>query len=33
LSTNEIDQVQRFSILIMTDDAGATVREANPPKQ
>jgi len=33
LSTNEIDQVQRFSILIMTDDAGATVREASPPKQ
>jgi hypothetical protein len=33
LSTNELDQVQRFSILVLSDDAGAVVREANPPKQ
>ena len=33
LSTNELDQVDRFSLLIMSDDHGAVVREAPPPKQ
>jgi hypothetical protein len=31
LSTNEIDNVDRFAILIMTDSDGAIVREAAPP--
>jgi hypothetical protein len=33
LSTDELDQVDRFSLLIMSDDHGAVVREAPPPKQ
>jgi hypothetical protein len=33
LSTDELDQVDRFSILIMSDDHGAVVREAAAPKQ
>jgi hypothetical protein len=33
LNTNEIEQVQRFSILVLTEDAGALVREAAPPKR
>ncbi len=33
LSTNEIDQVQRFAILVMSDEHGAVVREVAPPKQ
>ncbi len=33
LNTNELEQAQRFSILILSDDYGALVREANPPKQ
>jgi hypothetical protein len=33
LSTSELDTVQKFSILIMSEDKGAVVREANPPKQ
>ena len=33
LSTNELDNVERFSILILSDEHGAVVREANPPKQ
>ncbi|MDT8389727.1 MAG: hypothetical protein RRC34_04360 [Lentisphaeria bacterium] len=32
LSTNEIDDVERFSILILSDEFGAVVREAAPPK-
>ncbi len=32
LSTNELDHVQRFAILIMSDANGAVVREAAPPK-
>jgi hypothetical protein len=31
LSTNDLETAQRFSILILSDDFGATVREANPP--
>jgi hypothetical protein len=33
LSTNEIDRVQKFSILVMSESDGAMVRETNPPKQ
>ncbi len=33
LSTDELDQVDRFSLLVMSDDHGAVVREAAPPKQ
>ena len=31
LSTNEIDFVDRFALLIMSPDCGALVREAQPP--
>ncbi|MEW6741411.1 MAG: hypothetical protein AB1486_01525 [Planctomycetota bacterium] len=33
LSTDELDHVSRFSLLILSDDHGAVVREALPPKQ
>ncbi|HEX3999781.1 MAG TPA: hypothetical protein VHX65_14620 [Pirellulales bacterium] len=33
LSTNEQDFVDKFSILVLSEDHGALVREANPPKQ
>ena len=33
LNTNEINAVQRFSLLVMSDDRGAIVREVTPPKQ
>ena len=33
LNTNEIDQADRFSILIFNPDHGAVIREAAPPKQ
>ena len=33
LNTNEIEQVERFSLLVMSDDQGAVVREARPPKR
>ncbi len=33
LSTNEIDDVDRFAVLFLSDDHGALVREASPPKQ
>ena len=32
LSTNEGDNVERYSILVLSDDAGAVIREAAPPK-
>ncbi|MBI3037859.1 hypothetical protein HYY75_02240, partial [bacterium] len=32
LSTNELDNVERFAILIMSENNGAVVREAAPPK-
>ena len=33
LSTNELDFVNKFSILILSEEHGAVVREANPPKR
>jgi hypothetical protein len=33
LSTNDMDHVKRFSMLILSDDHGAVVREADPPKR
>ncbi len=33
LSTNDLDNVQRFSLLVMTDNHGAVVREVEPPKR
>jgi hypothetical protein len=33
LSTNDLDNVDRFALLIMTEEHGATVREAMPPKR
>ncbi len=33
LSTNELDNTKRFSILILSDEYGAVVKEAAPPKQ
>ena len=32
LNTNEIEQVDKFSILVMSDGHGALIREAAPPK-
>ncbi|MBN1670766.1 MAG: hypothetical protein JXR37_07030 [Kiritimatiellae bacterium] len=32
LNTDELDQVARFAILILSEAHGAVVREANPPK-
>jgi len=33
LSTNELDNVQRFSLLVLSETDGAVVREAAPPKR
>ena len=33
LNTNELDNVQKFSILIVSEKAGAVIREAAPPKR
>jgi hypothetical protein len=33
LNTNDLDHVERFSLLILSDEHGAVVREANPPKR
>jgi len=33
LSTNELDYVQRFALLVMSETGGAVVREAAPPKR
>jgi hypothetical protein len=33
LNTNELDFVSKFSLLILSDEFGAVVREANPPKR
>ncbi len=33
LNTDELDQVERFALLVMTDTDGAIVREALPPKR
>lgn len=32
LSTRSVATVDKFSVLIMSDDGGAVVREASPPK-
>jgi hypothetical protein len=33
LNTNELDSVDRFSLLVLSDEFGASVREAAPPKR
>jgi len=33
LSTNDLDFVKRFSILVLSEEDGAVVREAAPPKR
>ena len=33
LSTNELDQVKRFSLLVLDESRGGLVREAMPPKR
>jgi transcription termination factor NusB len=33
LSTNEIDFVEKFALLILSESEGAVVREVSPPKQ
>jgi hypothetical protein len=33
LSTNDLDRVERFAVLVMSEEYGAVVREAAPPKQ
>ena len=33
LNTNELDFVERFSLLVLSEDHGAIVREARPPKR
>ncbi len=33
LSTSQLDSVEKFSILIMTDNSGAVIREAAPPSR
>ncbi len=33
LNTNELDFTQKFSLLILSDQDGAVVREADPPKR
>jgi hypothetical protein len=33
VSTNELDNVQKFSLLVMSEGQGALIREASPPKR
>jgi hypothetical protein len=33
LNTNELDFVRRFAVLVLSEDHGAVVREAAPPKR
>jgi len=33
LSTNELDNVERFSLLVLSESDGVTIREAAPPKR
>ena len=33
LNTNELDSVARFALLILSENDGAVVREADPPKR
>ena len=33
LNTNEVDDADRLAVLVISDDFGAVVREAAPPKR
>ena len=33
LNTGQLDDVDRFAVLVLDDQAGAMIREAKPPKQ
>ena len=33
LSTNELDFVKKFSLLVLSEEHGAVVREASPPQR
>ena len=33
LNTGQLDEVDRFAVLVLDDDAGAMIREATPPKR
>jgi len=33
LNTNELEGVAAFSLLVLSDNDGAAIREAKPPKQ
>jgi len=33
LSTDELDQVERLSLLVMSEDQGSLVREVKPPQR
>lgn len=33
LSTNDLEEARKFSLLVLSDDFGAMVREATPPKR
>jgi hypothetical protein len=33
LNTNELDQVERLSLLVMSEENGALVREVSPPQR
>ena len=33
LSTNELDFAKKFSLLVLSEEHGAVVREANPPQR
>jgi hypothetical protein len=33
LNTNELEHVERFSLLVLSDEQGSVVREAKPPKR
>jgi len=33
VSTNELDNVKKFSLLVMSEDKGALIREVSPPKR
>jgi len=33
LSTNDLDDVDRFALLVLSDEHGAVIQEAAPPKR
>jgi hypothetical protein len=33
LSTNQLDNVEKFAILVITEECGSVIREANPPSR